>query len=275
VSRAWPANGRWASEAGLAGAAPVCLGGLLFDNLDMPQTIAAVARALDRGLRGYVVTPNVDHLVLYQERDSFRAACDGASLRLADGMPIVWASRLLGRPLRARVAGSDLFPRLCEMAAAKGHRVFLLGGAAGVAERAANHVATRFPGLRIAGVYAPPDQFEREGRASEAAVEAVNAAKPALLFVALGTPKQELWVHHHWGRLDVGVALCCGAAFDFIAGVQIRAPVWMQQAGLEWLWRLARDPGRLWHRYLVRDAAFVGIFVKEWRNVSSRAFSKR
>jgi N-acetylglucosaminyldiphosphoundecaprenol N-acetyl-beta-D-mannosaminyltransferase len=241
----------------------------------MAQTVAAVARALARGLRGYVVTPNVDHLVLYQESEGFRAACDGASLRLADGMPIVWASRLLGRPLQARVAGADLFPRLCEMAAARGHRVFLLGGGAGVAERVAVRFAARFPGLRIAGVYAPPDRFEREAQASESAVRAVNAAKPALLFVALGTPKQELWVHRHWGRLDAGVALCCGAAFDFVAGVQIRAPVWMQRAGLEWLWRLARDPGRLWRRYLVRDAAFVGIFVKEWRNVSSQAFSKR
>jgi N-acetylglucosaminyldiphosphoundecaprenol N-acetyl-beta-D-mannosaminyltransferase len=99
----------------------------------MAQTVATVERALARGLRGYVVTPNVDHLVLYHKSEAFRAACDGASLRLADGMPIVWASRLLGRSLRARVAGSDLFPALCQMAAARGHPVFLLGGAAVVA----------------------------------------------------------------------------------------------------------------------------------------------
>ncbi len=240
----------------------------------MPQTVSTVARALASGRRGYVVTPNVDHLVLYRESKVFRAACDGASLRLADGMPIVWASRLLGRPLRARVAGSDLLPELCRMAAG-GHSVFLLGGAPGVAERAGLRLTARFPGLRIAGVHAPPDEFDPEDEAGEAAVRAVNSARPALLFVALGTPKQELWVHRHWSRLDVDVALCCGAAFDFIAGVQIRAPGWMQRAGLEWLWRLAHDPGRLWHRYLVRDAAFVGIFLKEWRNARSRAFIKR
>ena len=139
-------------EADAPGSSSVCIGDLPFDNLDLPQAVATVARALTRGLRGYVVTPNVDHLVLYHENEAFRAACDGASLRLADGMPIVWASRLLGRPLRARVAGSDLFPVLCGMAAASGHPVFLLGGAAGVAERAAHRLTARFPGLRVAGV---------------------------------------------------------------------------------------------------------------------------
>jgi len=236
----------------------------------MPQTVAAVERALAGGRRGYIVTPNVDHLVLYREHEAFRTACDEAALRLADGMPIVWASRMLGRPLRARVAGSDLFPMLCQMAAARAHPVFLLGGAAGVAERAAAQLTARFPGLRIAVIYAPPAQFEPEGEAAAAAVRAVNTARPALLFVALGTPKQELWVHRHWSRLDADVVVCCGAALDFVAGVQIRAPVWMQRAGLEWLWRLARDPGRLWKRYLVRDAAFLGIFLKEWWSVRSR-----
>ncbi len=227
-------------------------------------------RALARGLRGYVVTPNVDHLVLYRESEAFRAACDGASLRLADGMPIVWASRLLGRPLRGRTAGSDLFPLLCGMAAARGHTVFLLGGAAGVAERAAIRLTARFPGLQIAGVHAPPDPFDHDGEGTEAAVSAVNSARPALLFVALGTPKQELWVHRYWSGLDAAVAVCCGAALDFAAGAQIRAPRWMQRAGLEWLWRLAHDPGRLWKRYLVRDVAFLGIFLKEWWSVHTR-----
>ena len=227
-------------------------------------------RALARALRGYVVTPNVDHLVQYRDSEAFRAACDAAALRLADGMPIVWASRLLGRPLRARVTGSDLLPMLCQVAAAHGHTVFLLGGGAGVAERASLRLRARFPGLRIAGVYAPPDHFERDPEATEAAVRAVNAARPSLLFAALGTPKQELWVHRNWSRLDAVVAVCCGAALDFAAGVQVRAPRWMQRAGLEWLWRLAHDPGRLWRRYLVRDAAFVGIFLKEWWSARNR-----
>ncbi len=260
----------WVLEGDAPHPSRVSVGDLLFDNLDLPQAVATVERALARGLRGYVVTPNVDHLVLYRESEPFRTACDGAALRLADGMPIVWASRLLGRPLRARTAGSDLFPELCKMAAAHAYRVFLLGGAAGVAERAAIRLTARFPGLRVAGVYAPPDGFEHESEAAEAAVSAVNSARPSVLFVALGTPKQEVWVHRHWEALDATVAVCCGAAIDFAAGVQIRAPAWMQQAGLEWLWRLARDPRRLWRRYLVRDAAFLGIFLTEWWNVRNR-----
>jgi len=269
------ADARWVLDGDAPHPARVSIGDLPFDNLDLAQTVATVERALARGRRGYVVTPNVDHLVLYRDCPAFRAACRGAALTLADGMPIVWASRLVGRPLRARAAGSDLFPMLCQMAAARGYTVFLLGGAAGVADRAALRLAARFPRLRIAGVYAPPDRFEPEGEAAEAAVRAVNTARPSVLFVALGTPKQELWVHRHWSRLDTGVALCCGAAFDFVAGVQIRAPAWMQRAGLEWMWRLARNPRRLWRRYLVRDAAFLGIFLKAWWNVRSQAFNKR
>ncbi len=222
------------------------------------------------------MTPNVDHLMQYRRNPTYRSACDAASLRLADGMPIVWASRLLGRPLPARVAGSDLLPALCQTAAARGYTVFLLGGAAGVSERAATRLRTRFPRLRIAGLHAPPERFTPDdGAAALAAVAAVNAVKPALLFVGLGAPKQELWVHRYWHRLDATVAVCCGAAIDYAAGARIRAPLWMQRAGLEWVWRLAREPGRLWRRYLVQDAAFLGIFLKEWWSVRSQAFNKR
>ncbi len=253
----------------------VSIGGFRFHAVNFAETIAAIDQALATGARGYVVTPNVDHVVEYGRNAAYRAACDAAWLRLADGMPIVWASRLLDRPLTARVAGSDLLPALCQMAAARNYPVFLLGGRAGVPERAAVRLTERFPGLRIAGVHAPPDRFDPSGAAAETAVAAVNAARPALLFVGLGAPKQERWVGRHWERLQVTVAVCCGAAIDFAAGVQTRAPRWMQQNGLEWVWRLGRDPRRLWKRYLVRDVAFVGIFLKEWWNVRSRAFIKK
>ena len=242
--------------------------------MSFAETVAAVDHALATGTRGYVVTPNVDHLVEYERNASYRAACDGAWLRLADGMPIVWASHVLGRPLPARVAGSDLLPALCRLAAARGHSIFLLGGQAGVAERAAARLTAECPGLRIAGLHAPPAGFDPDGPASEAAVAAVNAVRPALLFLGLGTPKQEVWLHRRWDRLGATVAICCGAAIDFAAGVQIRAPRWMRDAGLEWAWRLGRDPRRLWKRYLVRDAAVVGIFLKEWRNARNRPLRK-
>ncbi len=248
----------------------IAVADLLFDNVDLSQAVAAVERALARGTRGYVVPANVDLLMQYRESPAYRAACDGAALRLADGMPIVWAARMLGRPIRSRVAGADLVPALCELASARGHTVFLLGGRAGVADRAAARLAARFPGLRVAGTHTPPDRFAHEGEAAEAAVGAVNGAHPALLFVGLGTPKQELWLHRHWERLDTTVAVCCGAALDFAAGVRPRAPVWMQRIGGEWVWRLVHEPRRLWRRYLVRDAAFLGIFLKEWWSARNR-----
>ena len=244
----------------------VAVGDVLLDDLTLHEAVAGFDRAIARGARGwgYVVPVNVDVVVRYRQDAAFRVACERAALRVADGMPVVWATRLLGRPLRARVTGADLLPALCRSAAARGHTVFLLGGRPGVAHMAAGRLADRFPGLQVAGAYSPPDSFEPEGEAAEAAVLAVNAVKPSLLFVALGSPKQELWVHRHWDRLDTIVAVCVGAAIDFAAGTRARAPDWMQQAGLEWLWRLAREPGRLWRRYLVQDAAFLGIILKEW-----------
>jgi N-acetylglucosaminyldiphosphoundecaprenol N-acetyl-beta-D-mannosaminyltransferase len=245
---------------------------LLIDNLNLSEAVALLDRALARGARGYVVTPNVDHVVQYQRDAAFRAACDGAALRLPDSVPLVWASRLLGQPLRARVAGADLVPALCEMAAVRGHTVFLFGGRRDVAGQAAQRLAARFPRLRVAGTYTPPEEFEPAGPSAEAAVRAVNLARPALLFVGLGTPKQELWVNRYWDRLEATVVVCCGAAIDYAAGVQVRAPGWMQRAGLEWVWRLGHEPRRLWKRYLVRDAAFVGILLKEWWRRRIRAF---
>jgi N-acetylglucosaminyldiphosphoundecaprenol N-acetyl-beta-D-mannosaminyltransferase len=133
-----------------------------------------------------------------------------------------------------------------------------------VAPAAAAALAARFPGLKVAGTHTPPAGFGDDGAGTEAAVQAVSAARPDILFVGVGSPRQEYWVHQHWDRLSAVVAVCCGAALDYAAGTMRRAPAWMRGTGLEWLWRLAREPRRLWRRYLVRDAAFVGIVLKEW-----------
>jgi N-acetylglucosaminyldiphosphoundecaprenol N-acetyl-beta-D-mannosaminyltransferase len=126
------------------------------------------------------------------------------------------------------------------------------------------------PDLRIAGAYSPPDGFGAAEDSSEAAIAVVNRARPDILFVGLGAPKQELWVHRAWARLEAGVIICCGAAIDYAAGARRRAPLWMQRLGLEWLWRLVHNPRRLWRRYLVDDLAFLGIFLKEWWRVRVR-----
>jgi N-acetylglucosaminyldiphosphoundecaprenol N-acetyl-beta-D-mannosaminyltransferase len=250
----------------------VSLFGISIDNLTMAEAVESVRRLLeDRNRQHYVATPNVDHIVRLHKDAVFRQAYAGASLVLADGMPLVWASRSLGRPLKMRVTGADLLPGVCEMAAPIGKSVFLLGGLNGVAERAAHNLRARYPGLQVAGVYSPPLGFERDAREQQRIVERINRARPDLLAIGLGSPKQELWIAAHRRQLQFGVALCIGAAIDFAAGVLQRAPQWMQRHGLEWLWRLSRDPRRLWKRYLVDDLAFAKIVAREWWRLRVRA----
>lgn len=243
----------------------VLLYGITIDNLTPAEAVEEVRRLLDYGKgQHYVVTPNVDHVVRLEHDPAFRKAYASAALVLPDGMPLVWASRLLGRPLRGRVTGADLLPQVCQMAAASGKSIFLLGGREGVAEGAARNLQARFPGLRIAGFYSPPMGFERDAAENRRIVERVNRARPDILAIGLGAPKQELWISEHRRSLDFGVALCVGAALDFAAGTLARAPRWMREAGLEWLWRLAREPRRLWKRYLVDDVAFGRIVAQQW-----------
>ncbi len=239
--------------------------------LDTLSLSAAVDRLLDWLARGekqcrFVVTPNVDHAVLFQEHAGLRAAYRHAAMILADGMPVVVAARWLKRPVRQRVAGSDLAPALLSAAHARGGlRVFLLGAGPGVAARAAENITTRWPSIQVVGVYSPPLGFERDAAENQNILARIAAADADLLIVGLGAPKQELWVDAHRHALPVDVALCVGATIDFLAGEKQRAPRWMQRAGLEWLHRVASEPRRLAKRY-ARDAwLFPRLVWQQWR----------
>jgi N-acetylglucosaminyldiphosphoundecaprenol N-acetyl-beta-D-mannosaminyltransferase len=250
--------------------AVVPLFGMRINALDMSQAIDALlawSRAPREAACRYVVTPNVDHAVMYQVNDRLRRAYEGAALVLADGAPVVLASRLLRRPLPERVAGSDLAPALFQRATQSGERirVFLLGAAPGVADRAAAAIVARWPGVDIVGTLSPPLGFECDPVENERIFAAVAADRPDVLVVGLGAPKQELWVHEHAARLEAKVALCLGATIDFLAGEKRRAPRWMRRSGLEWVHRLSSEPGRLAKRYL-RDAwIFPQLVWREWR----------
>jgi len=239
------------------------LGRLEIDRLAFAEAVDAVEALVARRQGGMVLTPNVDHVVLAERRDDFGAAYAAADLSLADGQPIVWASRLLGAPLPAKISGSDLLLPLMERAASRGWRVFLLGGPPGVADAAARRLR-RTPGVQVAGVAAP---FVRVGSGADpegdAAAGEVRAARPDLVLVALGAPKQELWMHRHRRALAPAVLLGVGASLDFLVGRVRRAPRLVSSAGLEWLWRLAHEPRRLWRRYLVEDPRFVAILARE------------
>jgi N-acetylglucosaminyldiphosphoundecaprenol N-acetyl-beta-D-mannosaminyltransferase len=231
--------------------------GMSIDRLTMQDAVARLLEWVDNPAAGcrYVVTPNVDHAVLFQEHEGLRAAYADAGLVLADGMPVVWASRLLGRPLPERVTGSDLVPSLFTAAQQqwRGLRVFLLGAAPGVGQRAAVKIAERWPNVRVLDTYSPRLGFERDPAENTEILSRIARAKPDVLVVGLGAPKQELWVHTHRDQIAAPVALCVGATLDFLAGQRDRAPVWMRKTGLEWIHRLAGEPRRLAKRY-ARDA---------------------
>lgn len=242
--------------------------GMRLDALRLPEAVAQLSQWLDEEPRTcrYVVTPNVDHVVMFQERSDLRACYREAAMVLADGAPVVWSSRFLGRPVPERVAGSDLTPAVfANMVATRRLRTFLLGAGPGVAERAAERIHARWPGVDIVGTYSPPMGFEKDAAENAKIVKLVNAADTELLVLGLGAPKQELWIHKFAPQLHVRVALCVGATIDFLAGEKARAPGWMQRVGLEWLHRVCSEPRRLFKRY-ARDAViFPQLVWRQWR----------
>jgi N-acetylglucosaminyldiphosphoundecaprenol N-acetyl-beta-D-mannosaminyltransferase len=246
----------------------VTLFGFQLDAIDMNEAVRQIYEwvGTPASLCRFVVTPNVDHAVLFQENAALRAAYANASLVLADGMPVVAAARILGRAIPGRVAGSDLAPALVASAAEHGSlRVYLLGAAPGVAERAAENIHCRWPSVDVVGTYSPPLGFEKDEQENAQILSKIAAARPDILLVGLGAPKQELWVNAHREQIEAAVTLCIGATIDFLAGEKKRAPVWMRRGGLEWLHRIASEPRRLVKRY-ARDAwIFPRLVWHEWQ----------
>jgi N-acetylglucosaminyldiphosphoundecaprenol N-acetyl-beta-D-mannosaminyltransferase len=250
--------------------ARVELFGVEIDPLRMDQAVAQIRAWVANGDKRcqFVVTPNVDHVVMLQYHDGLKAAYRDAGMVLVDGAPVLWASRLLhsgNERLPERVAGSDLVPAVFKSADEQQPlSVFLLGAAPGVGERAATNLRRRWPAINVVGTYSPPVGFERDEQENEKILRLIEAAQPELLVVGLGAPKQELWVHRHRGRLAAKVALCVGATIDFLAGERSRAPLWMQSAGLEWLYRVASEPRRLAARYAKDAVIFPRLIAQEW-----------
>lgn len=245
--------------------------GVELDAVRLPEAVARIRdwTAEPFATCRFVVTPNVDHIVQLQTHEEMRQAYREASLAIADGQPIVWASRWLGRPLPERVAGSDLVPQLFASATAEQPlRVMLLGAGPGVGLRAAERIRQSWPHVEIVAVDSPPLGFEHRAEENERILRLVAETAPHLLIVGLGAPKQEIWTLKHRDRLRANVALCVGATIDFLAGDQHRAPAWMRRSGLEWFYRLLCEPRRLAKRYL-RDAWHFPQLIWEERRQNS------
>jgi N-acetylglucosaminyldiphosphoundecaprenol N-acetyl-beta-D-mannosaminyltransferase len=253
----------------------VTIGGVRIDALAFGEVVDIILEhASQRRGACYVVTPNAHHVVLNQNDEVLREIYRRAFLVVPDGVPLLWAARLLGLDLHGRVNGTDLFEALCAEAAQRGLGVYLLGGRRGAADGAATLLCDRYPGLRICGTYCPPFGFENDPAESERIVSAIRDARPDLLFVGLGAPKQEYWMSRHVDRIAVPVSLGVGVSFEFVAGALPRAPRWMQKAGLEWLFRLLVEPSRLWKRYLIGNARFCFIVMRQYlANVVGRCSS--
>lgn len=235
--------------------------GVNIDNVSFEEAISSVEEMILRQVPSYVLTPNIDHLVKVQKDPVFHAIYEKAALVIADGVPLLWAARFLGTPLKEKISGSDLFPKLCEKAAQKGWRVFFVGGREGAATRAAEILKTRFPALKVAGTCCPPFGFEKDENENEKILALIREAKPDIVFVGLGAPKQEKWIGRFKDAYGAPVSIGIGVSFEFVAGMVKRAPVWMQKAGLEWFWRLMMEPGRLWKRYLIDDMQFFWLVL--------------
>jgi N-acetylglucosaminyldiphosphoundecaprenol N-acetyl-beta-D-mannosaminyltransferase len=235
----------------------VRVAGLDFDALYEEQVVARIVGDLEDGRGGWVVTPNIDICLQVRHDPATRDLVKGATLVVADGMPLVWASRLRGDPLPERVAGASLIFTLSAAAAASGKSVYLLGGEPGVPGRAAAGLVRQYRSLLVAGTCAPPFGFDRRPGEIEAIAAKLAQAKPDIVFVGLGFPKQEHLIAALAPGLPAAWFIGCGAAIPFAAGMLPRAPHWMQLLGLEWIYRLISEPRRLFRRYLVDDLPFA------------------
>jgi len=240
--------------------------GIDFDPITMAQAVSEILSWIKESEHRcrYVVTPNVDHVVKFQNDQSLRASYKDASLVVVDGKPVLWASKIL-KPLPETVPGSDLCPAIFDaMEQMPGTRVFLLGAAEGVAKKAALEITKRWPWITVCGYYSPPMGFNAQALTNETAIALINKEKPDVLIVGLGAPKQEIWTHAMQNNLQVKVALCVGASIDFLAGEKARAPHFMRAVGLEWLHRALSEPKRLMGRYWHDAKVFPRIVLKEF-----------
>jgi len=249
----------------------ITLLGVLIDNLSLHETAERICdMAGRRSPYGFVVTPNVDHIMRLRHDPLFREIYGNAALVVPDGVPLVWASRLLGTSLKGRVNGTDLFELLAARSAEKGYRLFFLGGSPGAADRAAEVLKHRHPALVIAGTWCPPFGFDSDEAANRQIQDQIRASGADILFIGIGAPRQEVWMYRYGSGCGVAAAVGIGVSFSLVGGDISRAPVWMQHSGLEWFWRLLTEPGRLWKRYLVDDLPFLWLVLRERLKMTKR-----
>lgn len=234
-----------------------------FANVTNNEMIYFLSQAIKKNDHLFIQTVNVDHVVLSKKDNQFKRIIDSADVVTCDGMPIVWISKIKGKPILERVTGADLAVEICRLSSKFGFKVYLFGGGPNVADEAKKNIEILFPGAKVVGTYCPSNEELQSKKMSRKLCEDINYCKPNILLLALGAPKQEKWYWRNKEYIEANVTIGVGAAIDFLAGSKKRAPRWIRNAGFEWLFRLALEPKRMLKRYLVRDLKIIPLFIKE------------
>ena len=232
------------------------------DNVTKKEAIAHIEECINTQKIGHVITPNVDQIIRIESDKYFKKIYENAELLLTDGTPLIWISRWYKKPIKEKICGSDLVPDLCKLAAQKGYSIFLLGAAEGVAAKAAENLKKNNPRLKVAGVYSPPYGFEKDKNEIDKINKMLFTSNADMLFVGMGVPKQDIFIYENMNKYQIPMSFSIGATIDFEAGIQKRAPRWINRIGMEWLYRLVRDPKRMVKRYIIND---MKIFKLAWR----------
>lgn len=232
------------------------------DNITMEEAVQRIDELILQRNSSYVVTPNLDHIVIMEKDKEFHEIYNNADLIVTDGKPLIWISKLLGAPIKEKISGSDLFPKMCSMCANRGYSIFILGAAEGVADKAAENLKASYSELNIVGTYSPPIGFENNEIELKKIASLIEQTRPDVLAVSLGSPKGEKFIYRHLKEYNIPLSISIGATIDFEAGNVKRAPKWMADHGFEWLYRITQDPKRLIKRYWNDAVKIIPIIIK-------------
>ncbi len=232
------------------------------NSVSMEEAIVEICRLVNEKKKSYVVAVNTDVIIKIENDGYLKRIADEADLTLVDGKPLVWISKWYKRPVKEKISGSDLIPKLCQVAALNGYTIFIVGGKEGIADRARINLERKFAKIKVVGTYSPPFGFENDENELKRINQRICDANPDIVVACFGCPKQEKWVYENYRIYNATVSICAGATVDFLAGSLKRAPKWMSEHGLEWFYRFLKEPKRLFRRYFVEDVKIMKLIRK-------------
>lgn len=237
--------------------------GVPISKFGLAETIDLFCHFIDRKEKRRICVTPVNNIVWANQDKGLMNLYRTSDMNLADGVPVVWASRLLKDPVQGRVTGLDVLPEFSKISAQRGYSSFYMGAKEGVADALAQKFTAKYPGLKVAGVYSPPFAKKFSNQENEKIIAMINEVSPDVLWVSLTAPKQDFWIAEHFDKLEVRIAIGVGGAFEVCSGLIARAPLWMQRSGLEWLFRFLKEPKRLFRRYFVEAPIFFLLILQQ------------